>query len=442
MILVGNGQLITRDDSNPFIRDGCIAISGSAVSMVGTTADLRNKYSGAEFIDAKGGLIMPGFVNAHMHFYSTFSRGMTPPGEPAKNFKEVLERLWWKLDKALMLKDIYYSALTALVDCIRCGCTTVIDHHASPSNISGSLSEIAKAAMEAGIRSSLCYEVSDRDGQKAAYEGIKENIAFIDWTAKENDPMISAKFGLHASFTLSDRTLEKCLELTGNRNAGYHVHIAEGPADEEDSMLKHGKRIVERFRDLGITGRKSIFVHCVHINNAEKEIIKETDTAVVHNPESNMGNAVGTADVADMLRDGLLVGLGTDGYTSDMIQAYRVGSALCRHVSGNPDAGWTELPKMLFENNIHIAERCFPVRLGRLAPGYAADVIVMDYIPPSPLNSRNINGHLLFGASGRNVVTTVANGKVLMRDRKLTGLDRELIFAKARECASEVWKRL
>ena len=442
MILVGNGKLITRDDSNPFIPDGCIAITGSAISMVGTTSELRNRYEGAEFIDAKGGLIMPGFINAHMHFYSTFSRGMTPPGEPAQNFKEVLERLWWKLDKALTLKDTYYSAMTALIDCIRYGCTTVIDHHASPNHISGSLLEIAKAAGEAGIRSSLCYEVSDRDGQRAAYEGIKENISFIDWAEKQNDPMISAKFGLHASSTLSDMTLEKCRELMDGRNTGYHVHVAEGPADEEDSLKKYGKRIVERFRDLGITGSKSIFAHCVHINNEEKEIIKETDTAVVHNPESNMGNAVGAADIIGMVRDGLLVGLGTDGYISDMIQSYRFGNALCKHSAADPNAGWTELPRMLFENNINIAERCFPVRIGRLAPGYAADVIVMDYIPPSPLNSKNINGHLLFGSSGRNVVTTVANGKVLMRDRKLTELDRELIFAKSRECASEVWKRL
>jgi putative selenium metabolism protein SsnA len=332
--------------------------------------------------------------------------------------------------------------MTALIDCIKCGCTTVIDHHASPNAVTGSLFEIAKAARETGIRCSLCYEVSDRDGERIAYEGIRENISFIDWAEKQNDPMISGKFGLHASFTLSDATLKKCREAMGGRRAGYHVHVAEGPADEADSVEKHGKRIVERFRDFGITGKNSIFVHCVHTDETERGIIKETDTAVVHNPESNMGNAVGAADVLGMAKDGILIGLGTDGYVCDMIQSYRMGNALCKHASKDPRAGWQEIPAMLFDNNARIAGRCFPVGIGRIKEGCAADVIIMDYIPPSPLTAANVNGHLLFGSSGRNVVTTIANGKVLMKDRKLTDLDRERIFAKARECALEVWKRL
>lgn len=442
MLLVGNGKLITRDNTNPFISDGCIAIRGTAIAMVGTTSELSEKYPEAEFIDAKGGLIMPGFINTHMHFYSTFSRGIITPGEPAQNFGEVLERLWWKLDKALTLKDTYYSAMTALVDCIKCGCTTVIDHHSSPNSVSGSLLEIARAAKEAGIRSSLCCEVSDRDGQKITYESIKENINFIDWAERQNNPMISGKFGLHASFTLSDKTLEKCREAMGDRQAGYHVHVAEGPADEEDCRNNYGKSIVERFHDLDITGRRSIFVHCIHIDNNERKIIKETGTAVVHNPESNMGNAVGTANIIGMMADGVLLGLGTDGYICDMVQSYRFGNALCKHSAGHPNLGWSELPAMLFKNNAEIAERCFPIKIGRIAEGYAADVIIMDYLPPSPLSDKNINGHLLFGSSGRNVVTTIVNGKVLMKDRRLTELDRDQIYAKARECSREVWKRL
>lgn len=442
MLLVGNGKLITRDPDAPFFPNGCAAIRGSAIFMVGNTSEMRSRYPEAEFIDAKGGLIMPGFINSHMHFYSTFSRGMTPPGDPAKNFSEVLERLWWKLDKALTLKDTYYSAMTALVDCIKCGCTTVIDHHASPSAVTGSLFEIAKATQEAGIRASLCYEVSDRDGEKIAYEGIRENISFIDWAAKQNDPMISGKFGLHASFTLSDLTLNKCIEKMEERDAGFHVHVAEGPEDEKDSLAKYGKKIVERFKDFGITGEKSIFVHCIHIDEEERNIIKETNTAIVNNPESNMGNAVGSANIREMIKEGLLVGLGTDGYLCDMIQSYRLGNALCKHSSGDPNSGWNELPQMLFENNITIAKRCFPINIGRIQEEYAADIIIMDYIPPTSINENNINGHLLFGASARNVVTTIVNGKVLMKDRKLIELDVEHIFAKACECSKEVWKRL
>lgn len=442
MLLAGNGALITRDPQNPFIADGAVVIDGAAIRETGTTAALRAKYPGAEFIDAKHGLIMPGFINAHMHFYSTFSRGMSVPGEPAQNFGEVLERLWWRLDKTLTLEDTYYSALTALVECVKYGTTTVIDHHASAGAVTGSLFEIARAAREAGIRSSLCYEVSDRDGEKIADEGIEENINFIDWAEKENDPMISGKFGLHAAFTLSDKTLGKCRAAMDGRHAGYHVHVAEGPDDEADSARKYGKRIVERFQDFGITCKKTIMVHCIHVDENERRIIKETGTSVVHNPESNMGNAVGAANVTAMMREGIQLGLGTDGYVSDMLQSYRMGNALCKHSNAHPNAGWGELPAMLFDNNAAIAEKCFPVKLGKIKEGYAADVIIMDYAAPSPLSGDNVNGHLLFGMSGRSVVTTIANGKVLMKDRKLTGLDREAIFAKSRELAEKVWKRL
>lgn len=442
MLLVGNGALITRDPENPLIKDGCVAINGTSINSVGATAEMRAKYPAAKFIDAKGGLIMPGFINSHMHFYSTFSRGMNVPGEPAQDFSGVLEKLWWRLDKALTLRDCYYSAITALVDAVKCGCTTVIDHHASPHAVSGSLCEVAKAAREAGIRTSTCYEVSDRDGQKIAYEGIKENIAFLDWAERENDPMISGKFGLHASFTLSDQTLEKCREAMNGRRDGFHVHVAEGPSDEADCAAKYGKRIVERFNDFGLTGPSSIFVHCIHIDDGERALLKETGTAVAHNPESNMGNAVGAAKITELMAGGITLGLGTDGYVCDMLQSYKMGNALCKHASRHPNSGWGELPAMLFGNNAEIAERAFPVKLGKLKDGYAADVIVLDYSAPTELSDKNINGHLLFGASARSVVTTIANGKILMKDRKLTELDAEEIYAKARERAKEVWKRL
>lgn len=442
MLLVGNGLLVTRDTDNPLIENGCVAVDGASICSVGPTGKICLRYPHAEFVDAAGGLIMPGLINAHGHFYSSFSRGFTPPGKPAREFVEVLERLWWRLDKALSIDDIYYSTMTAAVDAIRCGCTTIIDHHASPNAITGSLFEIAKATRTAGVRASLCYEVSERDGPERADEGVEENIDFIDWAKRQNDPTLSGKFGLHASFTLSDAILEKCAEKMSGRESGFHVHVAEGAIDEQDSAERYGIRIAERFRNFGITGENSIFAHCVHIDKSEREIIKETGTSVVHNPESNMGNAVGATDVTGLMSEGIRLGLGTDGFACDMLLAYRLGNALCKHLNNRPNVGWTELHAMLFENNAKIAERCFPVKLGKLAPGYAADVIVMDYLPPTPISRDNINSHLLFGASGRGVVTTIASGKLLMKDGVLTSLDKEEIFAKARECAERVWKKI
>ena len=442
MLLIGNGKLVTRDESRPFIADGCVAVGGTAIRMVGTTSEVRAKYPMAEFIDAKGGIIMPGFINSHMHFYSTFSRGFTPPGDPSQNFGEVLERLWWKLDKALTLKDTYYSTMTALVDAIKCGCTTIIDHHASPNSVTDSLSVIAEATAEAGIRASLCYEVSDRDGERIAYEGIRENIRFIDWAKKENNPMISGKFGLHASFTIGDITLAKCREAMGDRDAGYHVHVAEGPADEKECEAKHGKRIAERFREYGITGPNSIFVHCIHINDEERRILAESSTAVVHNPESNMGNAVGCGPVIRLFQEGILLGLGTDGYTNDMIESYKVGNIIHKHNLCDPTVAWGEIPTMLFENNPKIAGRFFKRPLGVLKPGAYADVIVTDYDPLTPMDGNNVNGHILFGMNGRSVVSTVCNGKVLMKDRKVLVADEKLVMQECRASATKLWKSI
>lgn len=442
MLLIGGGRTITRDPSRAYLDDGCVAIDGKLIVEVGDTAGLREKYAGAAFIDAGGKLIMPGFINAHMHYYSAFSRGFGGKGDvpPAENFAEVLERLWWRLDKALSLEGAYLSALVCMIDCIKNGTTTVIDHHASPYAIRGSLEKIADAARETGIRSCLSYEVSDRDGPEIMHEGIAENVEFIRATAGDRD-LLSGMFGLHASITLSDETLAACAEAAGGLDAGYHVHVAEGPLDEADSVQKYGKRIAARFRDFGITGGRSIAVHCIHVDDDEKEILRETGTAVVHNPESNMGNAVGCSPVLDMAARGILLGLGTDGFVSDMLQSYKMANALQKHAAGHPNVAWSEVPAMLFENNAVIAGRYFDTPVGRLAPGYSGDVVVLDYDPPTDFGGGNVNGHLLFGASGRCVTTTVARGRVLMKDRVLADIDEREVFALARECAAKVWEK-
>ena len=439
-LLVGGGPMITRDAGSPYFKDGCVAIEGGVIAETGDMGAMREKYPGSRFLDARGGIIMPGFINAHMHYYSAFARGFAGKGPAGTNFKEVLERLWWRLDKALTLDDVYYSAMVCMIDCVKNGTTTVIDHHASPLAARGSLFRIAEAARETGIRSCLCYEVSDRDGEAVAREGMEENVDFIKYAAADRTDLLAAAFGLHASATLSEETLDACASACGGE-AGYHVHVAEGTFDEEDSVKKYGKRVAERFRDHGMLGGRSIAVHCVHVNEAEREILRETDTAVVFNPESNMGNAVGAAPVLEMCRDGILVGLGTDGFVSDMPQSLKMANALLKHASARPDAAFAEVTGMLFENNARVAGRYFKTPVGKLAPGYSADVIVSDYSPPTELSDANLNGHILFGASGRSVVSTVARGRVLMKDRKLMDLDEAAVFARAAEVSKKLWER-
>lgn len=441
MLLVGNGLLITRDNKNTVLENGCVAINGDLIAETGTTAELRSKYRNADFIDAGKKIIMPGLINTHMHFYSTFARGMFLKDAPPAKFLEILERLWWRLDKTLTLEDVYYSAMVPIIDCIKNGVTTVFDHHASPNAVEGSLFRIAEATREAGLRSCLSYEVSDRDGAEIADRGIEENIDFINYCGREKDPMLKGMFGLHASLTLSDETLEKCVKINSGTGVGFHFHTAEGIEDLEHARDKYGMGVVERLHARQILGDKSLAVHCVHISENEIELLSETGTNVIHNPESNMGNAVGVAPVLEMLNRGVLVGLGSDGYTSDMLESLKAANCLHKHASHHPSAAWEEPPRMLFQNNAAISEKFFEKPLGKLTEGAYADVIIVDYDPPTRLNSDNVNSHILFGLSGRGVDTTIINGRVVMENRKLVKLDEEEICVKSRELASKAWER-
>ena len=441
MLLITNGRLITRDQHQPYIEDGAVAIRDNLILDVGTTSQIMRKYPAASSIDAHRRLVMPGLINAHMHLYSTFARGMALKDASPGNFLQILERLWWRLDRVLTLDDVYYSALVPLIDCIKCGTTTIFDHHASPNALRGSLSRIAEAARQAGVRSCLCYEVSDRDGSDVAAAGIEENRAFIRQCSSAGDGLVKAMFGLHASFTLSNETLRRCRQVASDLGTGFHIHTAEAPEDLEDCQRKYGKRVVERLNDAGILGRQTIAAHCVHVDEHEMELLKATATNVVHNPESNMGNAVGCAPALEMAARGVRVGLGTDGYTCDMFESLKTANILHKHQLRNPSAGWTEPPAMLFGHNASLAAEYFAHPLGKLATGAYADIIIVDYNPPTPLCAENLDGHILFGLSGRAVDTTIINGRVVMNERKLAAVDEERVMANARELAAKVWQR-
>ena len=440
MLLIGNGKIITRDDSCPFIENGAVAIDGKLIVETGETSALRAKYPGADFMDAKGRLVMPGFINTHMHYYSTFARGIALGGKPATTFGEVLSGLWWRLDKQLSLDDVYYSCVGPMIDEVRSGVTSVIDHHASPFAVTGSLFKIAEAASLFGLRSNLCYETSDRDGEEIADAGIRENADFAKYCKEHNDDMIGALFGMHAQMTLGEKTMEKC--TAAGAGTGFHIHAAEGVEDLEDAVSKYGLRVIERLFKRGVLSEKSIAVHCVHISEEEEELLRESGAAVAHNPQSNMGNAVGVSPVLDLMKKGVLVGMGTDGYTADMLESYKTAAILHKHAGGNPSLAWAEPPAMLFENNKTIIERHIRGKTGALAKDHYADIIIVDYKEPTPLNAGTINSHILFGISGRHVDTTIINGNIIMKDRVLLNIDEEALMARSREQAEKLWKRI
>jgi len=440
-LLITNGTIVTWEPGQEFIENGAIYIEGGRINEIGPARDLEARYAQADRLDAGGQMVMPGNICAHTHFYGAFARGMAIPGPAPKDFPQILEKLWWPLDQALREEDVRYSALICLVDAIRHGTTTLIDHHASPNALDGSLDIIADAVEEAGLRAVLSYEVTDRYGPESARASIAENVRFL--RACKTRRNIAATFGLHASLTLSDETLGECVDAAQGLETGFHIHVAEDPADEYDSLAKSGKRVVDRLCGAGILGEKSIVVHAVHTDAREKEILRDMSTWVTHQPRSNMNNAVGAADVEGMLRMGIPVCLGNDGFSNAMWEEWKAAYLLHKVWNRDPRrANGADIAEIAIQNNAALASLLFPASPpGLLMPGAAADIIFVDYNSPTPVHAGNLPWHIIFGFEASMVTTTIVAGKALMRDRKLLTLDEKAISARARELAPSVWER-
>jgi len=441
-LIVGNGVVITLGDDNKLMPASAVLIRDGIINAVGTDQEIRELSPDAEYLDANGRLIMPGFINAHHHLYSTFARGLAPHDPPPYTFLEILERMWWPLDNVLEKEDLYYSALIPMIDSIKKGVTTIIDHHESQGYQLGSLDQLARAARELGIRSSFSLGISDRFGKGA--EGIEENVRFIkevQASSPAEQKMITGMFALHAAFTVNNDTLERAVAEADKLGVGFHIHVAEAESDEEDSVEKYGMRILERLKEKGTLGPKSLAIHCVHIDDNEMNILKETGTAAVHNPESNMNNAVGVAPILEMMEKGIEVGLGTDAMTSNMCKEVQLANILQHLAKMDPRVAFVESCNLLLDNNPRIASRLFDNEVGVLKPGAAGDVIVVDYLPPTPMSGANFLGHFLFGICETAVNATVVNGKILMKDKQVIGIDEEAINARSRELAAEFLKR-
>lgn len=444
LILI-NGTVITLDEKNRIIEDGAVLIEEGKIVKIGLSSDLltEHKKDVVEIIDAERGIILPGFINAHSHLYSAFARGMPLVGELPTNFLEILQKIWWKLDLALNEDDVYYSALISAVDAMKAGTTTIIDHHASPNFCINSLKIISEALSKIGLRGCLSYEVSDRNGKDSALEGIGENIRHIEWCNNNKNPLISASFGLHASFTLSDKTLKICTEKERKYKTGFHIHLAEGKIDVNDSKKKYGKSVVSRLREKGILSEKTIAAHCINLDENDLNILYNTRTNVVHNPRSNMNNAVGVAPIIEMFDMGIRPGLGTDGMGMDMTKEVYTSWLLQNHRKVKPFSFSTdEAYQMLTYNNAKIASKYFPLKLGSMGVGNAADIIILNYKPTTPINSNNLFSHLLFGSETASVKDTIINGKIVMRDGKITTINELEVIKKTKNLASKLWKRL
>lgn len=421
-------------------EQGYVIVSGGRVEKVGKGE--APEVPGARRIDAAGRLLTPGLVNAHAHLYSALARGIPLPGYSPNNFREILEGLWWRLDRALDLDGVYWSAMVGGVGHLRAGVTALFDHHASPSAVEGSLSQIKRAVVEElGLRCDLCYEVTDRGGPAERDAGIAENVR----AAKEDavPGRCAVHMGLHASFTLSDESLTKAAQAAEPLDLSFHIHLAEGKEDVVDALQKYGLRVAERLDRFGILREGTLLIHGIHLSQAELDLLADRPASLIHNPRSNMNNAVGAAQVEAMLARGIKVGLGTDGFGCDMIGELLSASLLAHHAAASPTALGGDKLLALIRHNYALAERFFGVPMGRLAPGQAADLVLWDYTPPTPMSADNLIYHLMFAgiSEGLRPRTVVVAGEVVLEDGVVRRVEEGEVLAKAREAARSLWEK-
>ncbi len=411
-MLLHNLRLLTFDPEQPYLDDGAVRVEGNTIRAAGSAPELLEQYPDVERVDLEGRLVMPGLINAHTHCYSAYARGMGN-SRPTRDFLEILENLWWALDKQLTLEDVRLNALNTMIESVKNGVTAIVDHHASPNAVAGSLEAETGAAIELGIRADICYELSDRDGKEIRDLGVAENRDFFLKLKREPQELLRAHFGLHAPFTLSDETLEKVKDVVDEYALSIHCHVAEGLADQLDSVREHGMRTIERLERFGLLDPKAMVIHLCHVNHREMDIIKEYDAIAVTNPQSNMGNAVGSTPVVELLKRGILLGLGTDAYTHDMFVSDAALKTLVSHELADPTKGFGEAYQLLYENNPKILGRFFDRTFGVIKEGAAADLISIDYTPYTPFDAQSAAGHLIFGMTGRMVNDTMINGRFI-----------------------------
>ena len=442
-MIVTNGKIITWTKPNEIIENKSILIQGNVIKKIDTLGNLLHENPEEEIVDAKNQYVMPGLICAHTHFYGAYSRGLAIPGDPPTDFPEILRNLWWALDKALDEESVAASAWVCIIDAIKHGNTSLFDHHASPNAISNSLDVIADVVDQSGIRASLCYEVTDRDGDEKALEGINENVRFIT-RINNGDNLngrLAATFGLHASLTLSDKTLELCQSLAPT-GSGFHIHGAEHTVDEYDSIKKSGLRVVDRLLKNNILNERSIVAHAVHVDAKEVNILAETKTWVAHQPRSNMNNAVGIGNIESMMRAGVKVCLGNDGFSNTMWDEWKTAYLVHKLVNLDPRRmGGYDVVEMAIYQNSALASQQFNLPIGSIVPGAQADLIFVDYLPYTDINSGNLPWHILFGMHHSMITMTMVAGKILMKNKELVNLDENKIYNEAYRLHKGVWDR-
>jgi 5-methylthioadenosine/S-adenosylhomocysteine deaminase len=436
--VIQGGMIVTADEMNTIYPKGFVLIEDNRISNLGN-GEFKGKAD--EVIDAQGHLVIPGLITAHTHLYGILLRGATLNIEPPRDFAQILQRVWWPLDEALTIEDAYASALSASADMVRNGSTFFVDTYSGPNSIEESLSSISKGAREIGIRSMLAFEMTERNNPEEAERGFHEGIEFIK-SCKQGDGLVNGLMSLHASFTVGDELVSKTIEKAAELDVPLTIHTSEGLVDLYHNLEMFGERTVERLHRLGALGPRTNLAHCVHVNDTEIKLIAETGTSVSHNPMSNMLNAVGTSPIPDMLNQGIIVGLGNDGWIYDPFENMRCALTVHRLARRDPSV---MSPEQVFKMATLDGARCYGLenKLGSIESGKLADIVILDCNRvPTPLTPNSAIGHLINTFSGRDVKHVFVDGNIVIKDGLLTQINDTKVSRISSQAAERLWSKL
>ena len=419
-------------DYKNYIENGYVVFDKQIVK-VGKMSEFKN--NGYSVIDGKGQLLLPNFICAHSHIYSIFARGLSLPFNP-KNFQEILDQMWWKLDSKIDNDITYYSGIAAGSEFLLNGVTTVIDHHASGTEILGSLTSLKKALVNTlGLRAILCFETSDR---YPINECIKENISFAN---KNHGDHASGLFGMHASMSLSNNSYKEISKKL--KNLPIHIHVAESEMDEDDSFKKYGSDIISRLDKYHLINKDSLIVHGVHISKEELKIVKERGAFMVVNTTSNLNNAVGIPDINEYLRNDIPVMIGNDGLSSSMATEYLNAYYLTHLKNNSPTAMNLGTIVDIINNAYTYVSRRLGVNIGKIEESFVSDFMLVNYHPFTEMNSSNAFGHIFFGLFPNFKPNDVyLNGVKVVKNGELTSKKAKLELNKCLDASNRLWKRV
>lgn len=416
--VVKNGWICKIDNGEVAPLFGDIHISNGRISDIKKKSFVeylqKPKKKSKDDFDACGKVITIPQVNFHEHIYSRLAKGLDISG-PTNNFENILSNLWWKLDSVLDKKMIEASAKMTVIESIKNGTTYLFDHHSSPNFTAGSLNTISNILNENNIRCVLCFETTDRNGYKFAQGGIKENLNFATITAQNQN--IKSMFGLHASFTINNKTLKLVSEIIAKSNAGIHIHLSEDKADNKISLEKFGNSPLDRLIKYNLLNEKSILSHAVNLSKSDWAKIRKYKSAIAINSESNMNNSVGV-NRFDSIPTEVRLLCGTDGMHANPSRTLKTVFLLMRQQGMSFDNSFAKIVKIYFDQ-IEFVKKYFP-DFGLLNKNNRADFIIWDYVPPTPIDKNNFWGHYIYGIIERNVDSVFMNGKILMNEKQIS----------------------